>query len=262
MTNKTRLSLSSKDNFLFETDNISNTLRTNGRSKSPEDVNILEMFLQQYSTQPKLYRMSADDSGSYFNWDMLRLKLKILFPESKILFTDTFYDIAKDAEYNKQEIWNLRDGLMIQMEGGLSKDFYLVNYDLSNTQTLTSYNLFLIKDNFPEQHDVVSAFKECQVEKMETISIGMVSWDEGNFYVKDFDLKDKSVDLQLLDEHYGTGFIEFNDKLIKRLTEETKGLTLFHGIHGSGKCVRGNTIVKIRNKKTGVIEEINIEELL
>lgn len=223
-----------KQNFIYDNDNISNTLRTNGRSKHPEDVNVLEMFLQEYKIQPKLYRLTAEENG-YFNWDLLRVKFKGLYPECKMLFSDTFYDINKDIEYNKQETWKLRDGLMLQMEGGNSQDFYLVNCNLTDVPTLSSYNLFLMKDDFPELPEVIKIFKECQIERLETISIGMVSFDDGSFYVKDFDLKEKTADLTLLDEHYGEGFIDFNERLLKRLGEETKGLTLFHGVPGSGK---------------------------
>ena len=232
---RSRIPLFNKDGFLFENGEIVNTLRTNGRSKHPEDVNILEMFLQEYQSQPKLYRIAADEGGSYFDWTLLRIKLKEHFPELRMLFSDTFYDIDKKVEYNKQETWKLRDGLMLQLEGGNSQDFYLVNYNLSEIGTLTSYNLFLFKDDFPEVKDMVKIFKDCQIEKIDTISIGMVSYEDGGFYVKDFDLKEKAANLTLLDEHYGDGFTEFNDKLIKRLAEETKGLTLFHGVPGSGK---------------------------
>ena len=232
---RARMPLYNKDSFMFDNNDIIHSLRTNGRSKHPEDVNILEMFLQEYKCQPKLYRLAADEYGNYFDWDSLRFKLKEIFPDCKMLFSDTFYDIDKKVEYNKQETWLLKEGLMLQLEGGNAQDFYLVNYNLKDINTLTGYNLFLYKEDFPELSQVVTTFKECQVEKIETISIGMVSFDDGSFYVKDFDLKQKAADLQLLDEHYGEGFIEFNDKLLKRLAVETKGLTLFHGVPGSGK---------------------------
>jgi hypothetical protein len=186
---KIRMPLFNKDSFLFDNNELANTLRTNGRSKHPEDVNILEMFLQEYKCQPKLYRLSADEYGNYFNWELLRTRLKELFPDLKMMFSDTFYDIDKKIEYNKQETWKLRDGLMLQLEGSNAQDFYLVNYNLKDISTLTSYNLFLFKDEFSELEEVVKIFKECQVEKIETISIGMVSFDDGNFFVKDFDMK-------------------------------------------------------------------------
>jgi len=223
--------------FLFDKNNTSviNSLRTNGRSKHPEDVNILEMFLQKYNIQPKLYRISADDFGNYFDWDLLKTKLLEIFPQAKLVFSDSFYDIYREVEYNKQETWELKDGVILQLEGSHTQDFYLINYDINDIDRLTSYNLFLLKDKLEELPQIKEAFRICKIEKIETISICMVSLDNGDFYVKDFDLKDKSFELTFLDEHYGDGFIEFNEKLLKRLSNKSKGLTLFHGVPGSGK---------------------------
>lgn len=211
------------------------TLKSNGRSKHPEDINVLEIFLEKYGKHPLLYRLSSDEFGNYYNFNLLKEKLKNYYPESEMVFSDTFYDIDKKIEYNKQETWHLRDGLMLQMEGGETSDFYIINYDTKDIPKICSYNLFLYEDEFPEMEDIINIFKECQLEKVETISIGMVSIDESGFYIKDFDLKQKSFDLVYLDEHYGEGFTDFNNKLIKRLVDETKGLTLFHGVPGSGK---------------------------
>ncbi len=235
MINKSKVPLFAKEGFLFDNSDMVNTLRTNGRSKHPEDVNVLEMFVQEYKCQPKLFRITAQENGNYFNWDLLRTRFKEFYPKAEMIFSDTFYDIDKDINYNKQETWKLREGVMLQLEGSNTSDFYLVNYNTKDIPTLSSYNLFLIQGDFPERDKMIEIFRECQVDKIQTVSIGMVSWDDGNFYVKDFDMKEKTADLRLLDEHYGEGFAEFNDKLIKKLIEETKGLTLFHGVPGSGK---------------------------
>jgi hypothetical protein len=77
-----------------------------------------------------------------------------------------------------------------------------------------------------------------------------------------FDIQDKITALQLLDLHYGAGFEDFDKQLNERLLNEHKGLTLFHGDPGTGKCVKGDTKIKIRNKETGLIEEININDLM
>jgi len=48
---------------------------------------------------------------------------------------------------------------------------------------------------------------------------------------------------------------------IRKILE--KGIQLnmmFIGSGGAGKCVRKNTLIKIKNKTTGVIEEITFEE--
>ena len=211
------------------------TLKSNGRSKHPEDINVLELFLDRYKSHPKLYRLTSDDFGNYYNYDLLKEKIRSKYPDARLLFSDTFYDIDKNIEYNKQETWHLRNGLMLQLEGGETSDFYIIEYETKNVPRICSYNLFLVNGELEELEDIKTIFKECQLEKIESISIGMVSIDEGGFYIKDFDLKQKSFELVYLDEHYGDGFTDFDQKLIKRLVEETKGLTLFHGVPGSGK---------------------------
>ena len=37
---------------------------------------------------------------------------------------------------------------------------------------------------------------------------------------------------------------------------------IFHGQGGQGKCVSGDTLLKVRNKTTGEIKEIKMKELL
>lgn len=237
MTKKTNLSNKNavENPFFIGSESLLTTLKSNGRSKHPEDINVLEMFLEKYGKHPNLYRLISDEFGNYFNFDLIKEKLLNYYKDAKLLYSDTFYDIYKNIQYNKQETWHLRDGVMLQLEGGEVSDFYIVNYDTKGVKKISSYNLFLVKDDFPEMNDIIEIFKQAQLEKIETISIGMVSIDDGGFYVKDFDLNQKSFELVYLDEHYGEGFTDFNDKLLKRLVTETKGLTLFHGVPGSGK---------------------------
>lgn len=243
------------DNILND-DGILNVLKTTGRSKSPEDINFLELYYKQYDNQPKLYRFTSNESASgdnYYRWDLLKLKLKSYYKDSEIIFSDNSYDVDKDIEYTKQEIWNLRDGLMLKLEGSDASDFYLIDFDLTDVTSVNSYNLFLVDKDFPEIKDISDIFKECRMDKTDTVSIGLVSWDDGSFFVKDFDIKENTPELTLLDEHYGDGFEDFNNELIKKLTSETKGLTLFHGIPGSGKT----TVIRYLLKKLKEIDKNN-----
>jgi len=72
--------------------------------------------------------------------------------------------------------------------------------------------------------------------------------------IKDFDIP--------LDLNYGESFVEKHNYIINQIKNNKHGLFLFHGDPGTGKCVTGDTKIKIRNKKTGLIEEINIEDLM
>lgn len=224
------------DSYLMENIGLVNAVRSNGRSKHPEDINVLQHFMDLYNTYPKLYRISSEEN--YYDWKKINENLTFLFPNAELIFSDTCFNPKTNKIYNKQETWKLKDGVLLQIEGDLCENMYLVGYDTGGAELITSYNLFLINGNkFEEFEDVAKIFKFSQIEKIENISIGMVSYDDGSFYVKDFDLKQKTFELQLLDEHYGNGFEDFSNELIEKLKVETKGLTLFYGVPGSGKTM-------------------------
>lgn len=83
--------------------------------------------------------------------------------------------------------------------------------------------------------ELVKLSKECTRESSKGASIGIISADNGNYYVKNFSLENKTPSFDLPDLHYGDGFAEFHKNLVNRLGEITKGLVLFHGAPGTGK---------------------------
>jgi len=219
-------------NLTFD-NNTLNVLRSNGRSKNPEDVNILEIYYQKYETNPNLYRIISD--GNYYDWDKIKQRLFNLYPNIKSYFHDTYHDITKNLTYTKENIYDLGDGVMCLLSGGIPQEFYMINHDVKNIDLVCSDNMFLVKGEFKDFDKIIQIFKESIIEEIQNINIGMVSYDDGNFYVKDFDINNKTFELIELDLHYGKDFEKFNNELIDRLKNDTKGLTLFHGVTGSGK---------------------------
>ena len=84
------------------------------------------------------------------------------------------------------------------------------------------------------------------------ISSSSVGYELRPANVKEFDIK--------LDLNYGETFIDKYVDIVDKLKNNKHGLFLFHGEPGCGKCVDGSTIVTLRNKNTGIIENISIEE--
>jgi len=229
----------------FGDESVINVLRANGRSKHPEDINILELYYNKFKTTPSLYRFEIENNDYYY-WDKLMTKLKELYPNMEEYFKEQVRSLTKDLKYNKQQTLILREGLLLQLEGTLARDLFIESYSLNDSNNVVTFSLFLIDETLPKEEDdkLHDAFKECIITEKETITIGMVSYDEGSFYVKDFDIKDKIYELSLLDMHYGEGFEEFNDKLYQRLLNESKGLTLFHGDPGTGKTTYIRHLIK------------------
>lgn len=219
--------------ILYENSAI-NAIRTNGRSKNPEDINVLEMFYQKYKCVPIIYKIISSDE-IYFDWDKLNKKMIELYPNHKVCYREMNHDIHKNVTYSKQDVIDYDNGVIGVFNGGLVDDYYLINYNTDDIKTVLNDNMFLVKEKFEDFDKVSNIFKDCLIEKSFSITIGMVSYDNGNFYVKDFDIKNKTFDINNLDLHYGDGFQRFNDELIDRLNNDTKGLTLFHGQAGTGK---------------------------
>jgi len=229
----------------FGDESAINVLRSNGRSKHPEDINILEVFYEKFKKAPSIYKFENDDNDYYY-WDELLTNIKNLYPEMVTYFKEEVRSLTKDLKYTKQETIILREGLLLQLEGTIAKDLFIESHSLNDVDNVVTFSLFLIDETLPKEEDdkLHDAFKSCIIKEKETITIGMVSYDEGSFYVKDFDIKDKIYELQLLDMHYGEGFEDFNNKLYERLISEHKGLTLFHGSPGTGKTTYIRHLIK------------------
>jgi len=229
----------------FGDESAINALRANGRSKHPEDINILELYYNKYKKTPSLYRFEVEDSD-YFYWNDLLGNLSEIYPNLEEYFKEEVRSLSKELKFLKQQTLILRDGLILQLEGSIGRDLFLESHSLKDYDNIVTFSLFLIDETLSEEEDnrLYDAFKDSVIHQKETITIGMVSYDEGSFYVKDFDIKDKINELELLDLHYGEGFEEFDKALYQRLLNEHKGLTLFHGDPGTGKTTYIRHLIK------------------
>lgn len=261
-----------KDLEIFNNENIHNILRSSGYVRDPQDVNVLEIFYSLYNKIPFVTDM---DNENYFLWKDLYKELEIHFPDIKILFQNKQISVDDNIVFFKQQTLELKEGLVLVLEG----DY--ININFSNRNKYTPFDskerkisngknnyvdYFILMSSYQMEEDeyniFLDIFRKCKVEEKESINIGMVCMENGSYYVKDFDIRNNIIDLELLDLHYGEGFETFNNNLVDRLLNRNKGLTLLHGEPGTGKCVVGDTKIKIRNKKTGEISEINIEDLM
>ena len=238
-------------------ESILNALRSNGKSKHPEDVNILEVFFDRYKKVPSLYKFEIDDYD-YFYWDKLIENIREMYPDMVEHFREEVRSVTTGKKYMKQQTLILRDELMLQLEGTISRDMFIDTRNLNDDDNIVTFSIFLTGKPIEKEEDekIFKAFKDCVIGEKETISIGMVSYDEGSFYVKDFNIMDKITELKALDLHYGDGFEQFDKELINRLLTEHKGLTLFHGSPGTGKTTYVRHLIKqikLNDKKNNIL---------
>lgn len=133
--------------------------------------------------------------------------------------------------------------------------------DEDKFDTKIRISLFSTSLEFPE--DLKNKFEKiCSTKtelkrKFSEISILCHSTYEG-FYLKNVKTINTEVDLK---NNYNDDFTDVSNYIIERLnTQDDKGIVFLHGIPGTGKCVAKNTKIKIRNKQTQQVEEIEIGE--
>ena len=104
-----------KLNMFKSEDDTLNVLRSSGKNKHPEDVNLLEIFYSEYNTIPYIFQF---DAGIYYKWETLINNLKKNY-DIEVLFQEECKSIKDDIRYFKQQTLKLRDGLILQLEGTL-----------------------------------------------------------------------------------------------------------------------------------------------
>lgn len=244
-----------KLNMFKSEDDTLNVLRSNGKNKHPEDVNILEIFYSEYNTIPYIFQF---DAGVYYNWETLVNNLKTNY-DIEVLFQEESKSLKDDIRYYKQQTLRLREGLILQLEGTLLNESSIIDSIKNFTNNnMVIYSIFLVDGEISKEEELILSkiFENSKEEEENKVNIGMVSMDNGSYYIKEFDIKDGVVELELFDLHYGEGFEDFYNQLLNRLLTKNKGLTLFHGDPGTGKTTLLRYLIKDimrSSKKNNVI---------
>lgn len=244
-------------------------VRSNGKSKSVDDFNLLEEYQNRFSETPSLLKITHDDCDIFLHDKLKDLLEKEL--SAKIIFNDTDYNLKRDKYIPNREVWYIADGYILNLWTSESKNIYAnpeIDIRMSKHDGLIESNTLLVpphkstKINKELEKKLIDIFKKTTIKEYDRNSIGMMCVDgSGELYVKEFTI-DKNFKINNIDLHYGDGFKEFSENLFKKLKTDKKGLVLLHGDPGVGKCVHGKTKVIVRDKITGEIKEMSIEDLM
>jgi hypothetical protein len=92
------------------------------------------------------------------------------------------------------------------------------------------------RDEYGLEENLREYMEKCTIERIpDKPEIYMVEVDsKGQFSLQSHNVKE-DFEIDDLDIQYGYGFEKFHDELMKRFTNESQGLVLFHGIPGTGK---------------------------
>ena len=230
------------DNSYFK--DMTTALRSNGKSKSVEDFNILDEYQSSFNETPSLLKITHDDCD-LFLYEKLKKLLKEEFGNpARVLFNDTEYNLKRDKYIPNREVWYLADGYLLNIWTSESKNIYAnpeLDVKLNKHDQLIEGNTLLVpphestRTNKDIEERVIKLFKTTTIKEYERNSIGMISVEpSGELYVKEFTL-DKKFNIKDIDLHYGDNFKEFHGELFKKLKTDKKGLVLLHGSPGTGK---------------------------
>jgi len=233
-------------NSIVHNDNsnsILTTLKFNGKSKSIDDFNVLEEYFGRFNEQPHTVQIVHDEC-EFFKLEHIKKGIKKEFPKCKIIFKDSYYDVKKSVNQSSREVWLIESGYMMNIYSSSSSVFYTnpeLDVELDKDTELISSNCLVCPPPDSKNYNPVvekkiyDIFNGSVVSEILKNSIGMISMDSnGSLYVREFTL-DKKITIPSLDLYYGDGFKDFSKTLIKRLTNDDKGLVLLHGKPGTGK---------------------------
>jgi hypothetical protein len=222
---------------------MTTAIRSNGKSKSVEDFNILEEYQTRFDETPSVLKITHDDCD-LFLYEKLKALIKKEFSNFKVLYNDTDYNLKRDKYITNREVWYIDEGYLLNLWTSESKNIYAnpeLDIKMSKHDQLIEGNTLLVppihsnRVNKEIETRIIGTFKNTTIKEYDRNSIGMMSVDgSGELYVKEFTL-DKKFKIQDLDLHYGSDFKTFHTELLKKLKTDKKGLVLLHGDPGTGK---------------------------
>ena len=238
-------------------DNVAKQVSMSGRPRPMQMFDARDFY---YKLFPEVANPTTTEftssSGKSFNVEILRTELgeewkEITTSRSCILedgiFKKHFVLLAKDPgmmltiaiSYKNRETKRSRNRYEKTVELVVG-DRYL-NTEIEgkdpSTDSITLYHPNLWDSSYNEEDvlKIKAAFEKAVIEESGEASIGIISCDQGEYYVKNFSLAGKTPPFTHPDLHYGEGFENFHKDLMNRIDTQTKGLVLLHGDPGTGK---------------------------
>jgi hypothetical protein len=220
---------------------VLNVLRSSGKSRNVDDFPILEKFVEEVGTSPRILEMDnvqmsyktlvdeLKDDEVVFCCEAINEKTFEVRPEKVVYRLSKGYFLIVDVCFYSLDEYSpaIREALKELSSSEHSTPVA--------TMTLLHPYQSSVLENPMVVGRVIEIARKLKLPKNNTTpKIGMICMEDGDYYVKDFYIK-KDYTIVEPDLHYGKGFTEFHEKLIERFKVDTKGLVLFHGDPGTGK---------------------------
>jgi SpoVK/Ycf46/Vps4 family AAA+-type ATPase len=232
----------------------------NSKFKPTEEINIVNEYFLRFNKKPSSFFIQRND----FNYDYNKIKKQIIkeFPKLETIFQDSYYNNTIDKIIISKEIFILEEDFLILLESQPAFFTYMnpEKLNINGFDPLLNVNILLhplINDENKNKINsitkkLINIFKKSTLKIEDDTNIGMISIEDGNLYVEEFDISDKIPTLTYPDLHYGEGFEEFHIKLVNSIKRENKGLILLHGEPGTGKSYYIRSLLKELTKNKDI----------
>ena len=235
----------------------------------PEIQKIKDSFTQVFTGERPALLISTQNRTQYIDGITMFVEMNNCFP-SNISFDNI--KIPNIVETIKEK-WgvspeNIIEGLYPEHKEGeikyihhqlgfmIKRDLMIVSY--GGRDDSYDFKLYYCHTTNKELVKEVSDYFNSNYINTRNAEIGIIGHGPNGLFVRFFRVNVPNVTVP---EYYNDDFVEIHNKILDKLKNNNfnKGVILFHGKPGTGKCVDGNTIVTLKNKKTNKIENISIE---
>lgn len=223
-------------------------LNSTGSNRDYTEFNLLQYYMENFQDKPSTlyYREKTHD---FYDHKILIEEFKKEFPDFKLINEYLEYNFKYDKQIPKQQYFHICDGYLLEISSDLVNDdfeedeFEDEEIEYTNDDTLiVDYNILLIpntdsKDKSEDvENKITNVFKKSKLLQNEEVAyLSMITMDNGELFVEDFEMTSKVEELIEPDLHYGDGFYEWHKKFMKKVKKTKKGLSLLYGKTGTGK---------------------------
>lgn len=231
---------------------VADVMRSSGRSRPVGDFPVLETYLQDAGSRPNMKNYGE----IYLNHAEFMKEFKDLIKQTyfskETIEEDTYESVVEYGVYGLGKGYIAEVSVGYQTIDNFSVSIQSLLREISKKDNVAATsNLMLYLPNQesslynPEiEKSVLEIVKKYKLEKNTTTPcIGMICYEDNEFYVKNFYIK-KDYTIKDGDLHYGAGFTAFHEKLVERFKSDPKGLVLLHGLPGTGKTYYIRSLIK------------------
>ncbi len=206
-----------------------NSAHFNHPDWSIEAYDLTREFIETNETFPNnTIFVGANYNKGYISFD--RLVKKIIELGGEVIFKSSTYNLGpRKVYYFVDDRYYIFENVHYRKHD----NFIGVNDDEKGKLMSIVGSLTVMHKEEVLDKSVVDIIEGCLLKTETVPMIGIISRDQSGFFLNEIKMEaDVSNELNL---HYGSTFDKFHEKLLEKLINTNKGLTLLHGDPGTGK---------------------------